>query len=168
MRKKTTIPVGFIQANGGPQVNLSLRPLCPIIKLKFYCLFPFQVNIFETLHIGGFQSVDVLTENGWKNVSSFPISYHCTVLYNSTTVLLIGGVSQLGGGDANNETYFFNTETADPEWTPGPSLQFSRGDHKCSRIKRDAQSSEFSIIVVGGSASVEILGNIDNAYKGKG
>jgi len=62
-------------------------------------------------------SVDVLTENGWKNVSALSIKGHCAILFNSTTIFIIGGM--VVENVVANETIFFNTETDNQIWTPG-------------------------------------------------
>jgi len=60
------------------------------------------------------------------------ISHHCSVLVNSTTVLIIGGYQN----DATSpNTYVFN---ADNEiWTEGPPLKHPRSWHSCGRIRKD-------------------------------
>ena len=115
---------------------------------------------------------EYLTENGWQNVSAplpVNISYHCAVLVNSTTILIIGG-DQNGIGESPN-TYLFNTENE--KWIEGPSLRIARENHGCAKIKEDDKSSAFNVIVVAGwtssvdHRSVEILGNlVSNWEKG--
>lgn len=108
----------------------------------------------------GVNTVEVLTEQGWETLPKpLPVTIfgHCSVLVNSTTVMLIGGFQN---NDESSDTYYFNTENE--EWTEGPQLMNKRTFHSCGRIRRNSQSQELSIIVAGGYygsylSSVEIL-----------
>jgi hypothetical protein len=62
-------------------------------------------------------------------------------------VIDIGGWEN-DGLSAN--TYFFNTDNE--VWMKGPQLKHERFLHSCQRIRKDSQSQEFSIIVVGGNS----------------
>ncbi len=106
-------------------------------------------------------SVEVLTEQGWTTLpQSLPVTIrqHCSVLVNSTTVMVIGGFQN---NVESSNTYFFNTENE--IWTAGPHLKNGRRSHSCGKIRKNNQSQEFSIIVAGGNylktylTSVEIL-----------
>ena len=103
-------------------------------------------------------TTEVLSDQGWQELP-FPLPvrsyYHCMVLFNSTTVLLIGG-RQNGEPDSPN-SFFFNTENE--IWVEGPKLLSGRQIHSCGKLLKDNASSQFSVIVVGGraKASVEIL-----------
>jgi hypothetical protein len=109
---------------------------------------------------GFINTVEVLTQQGWKTLPQrlpLTISDHCSVLVNSTTVMVIGGYQN---GEKSSNTYFFNTENK--IWTAGPQLKIKRSKHSCGRIRKDSQSKDFSIIVAGGydgftMSSVEIL-----------
>jgi N-acetylneuraminic acid mutarotase len=98
-------------------------------------------------------TVEVLTQQGWETLpKSLPvtISAHCSVLVNSTTVLVIGGYQNEYSKENNmsSETFLFNTETE--TWTAGPELKIGRGGHSCGRIRKNSQSQDISIIVAGG------------------
>jgi hypothetical protein len=113
-------------------------------------------------------SVEVLSDQGWRNFTQLlpvTMSHHCSVLVNATTLMVIGG-SQ--GGRTSPNTYYLNTEQG--FWTEGPPLAKSRGDHSCGRIKKNSQSQDLSIIVVGGwnetdISSVEILDPEANEWR---
>ena len=75
----------------------------------------------------------------------FEIRFHCSVLVNSTTILIIGGEKN---ANRSSSTYFFNTENE--IWTEGPPLKYSRMSHSCGRVRKNSQSQELSVIVVGG------------------
>jgi hypothetical protein len=65
-------------------------------------------------------TTEILTENGWENLlPPLPVAPygHCSVLFNSSTVLLIGGSQN---GSKSSKTYMFYTENNG--WTEGPSL----------------------------------------------
>jgi len=106
-------------------------------------------------------SAEVLTEHGWEIFSQtlpVKICYHCTVLVNSTTIMLIGGYQN---NEYSANTFYLNTENN--VWVEGPALKYKRAPASCGRIRKDSQSEEFSIVVVGGFngmsklASVELL-----------
>ena len=56
-----------------------------------------------------------------------PIWGPCSVSYNSTHILLIGGNS--GGFEFRNETYWLNIQNG--QWSTGPRLNLGRFDHGC-------------------------------------
>ncbi len=91
---------------------------------------------------------------------------HCSVLVNSTTVMVIGGQQNKM---ISSKTFYFNTENE--IWTKGPELKLRRADHSCGRIRRNSQSQELSIIVAGGwdgrsiMSSVEILDLGSNEWR---
>ena len=105
-------------------------------------------------------TAEVLTEQGWEILpQTLPVKIyaHCSVLVNSTTVMVIGGFQN---GSISTNTYYFNTEKEN--WTEGPQLKIGRFDHSCGIVWKDSQSKEFSLIVAGGwsqsiLSSVEIL-----------
>ena len=113
---------------------------------------------------------EYLTENGWQNVSAplpVNISYHCSVLVNSTTVLIIGGFQNVHY--FSPETYLLNTENE--KWIEGPSLKIGRGGHlTCAKIKEDDKSSAFIVIVANGAhrddghTSVEIISDLESKW----
>jgi len=84
-----------------------------------------------------------------------PMWLHCTTKINSKTVILTGGI------DFSRQTYILNT-ALEEGWTKGPKMHFGRQVHSCGIIRRNSQSSEYDVIVVGGDngtpmTSVEIL-----------
>ncbi len=108
-----------------------------------------------------YNTVEGLSEDGWKIISDnipVKIDEHCSVSVNETTILIIGGNQN---GEISSNTFFFNTETG--TWWQGPDLKQSRKQHSCQRIRKNSNSQEMSIIVVGGwlghtaTSSVEIL-----------
>jgi hypothetical protein len=107
-------------------------------------------------------SAEMLIEEGWEsNLPALPVTVqgHCLVTVNSTTVMAIGGFQN---DHYSGKTFFFTF--GEESWVEGPALKYERDAHSCGRIKRDKESPEMSIIVVGGSSdgynylsSVEIL-----------
>jgi N-acetylneuraminic acid mutarotase len=106
-------------------------------------------------------TIESLTPDGWKTLPPFlpvNIHMHCSVFVNSTTLMVIGGIQ--------NEvysplTYYLNTDSN--FWVSGPTLNIERCQQGCGKIRKDRHSSEFSIIVAGGSnglnwrSTVELL-----------
>jgi hypothetical protein len=115
-------------------------------------------------------SAEILTEEGWeRNTPSLPVTItrHCMVTVNSTTVMAIG-VRQ--NGQRSGKTFYFTL--GEDSWTEGPELKNEREDHSCGKIRRNKESQEMSIIVVGGYAggssylsSVEILHEDTNEWQ---
>ena len=105
-------------------------------------------------------STEVLDSNGWSLKLPdlpVPISDHCMVLLNSTTVMVIGGYHNK---TYTGDTYIMNSMQGD--WIPGPALANKRIRFGCGRIRKSLKSSQFLVIVVGGFgygdvSSVEIL-----------
>ncbi len=103
---------------------------------------------------------EVLTSSGWEIFSPpLPMTfvYHCMVLWNSSTVLVIGGLQD---GTPGFKTYFIQDKNR--VWVEGPSINFQRYAHGCARINQDNRSQKLSIIIAGGYAtggltSVEVL-----------
>jgi hypothetical protein len=131
---------------------------------------PYPLTSHKLLATGGFNgsfqtTFEVLTEEGWKTISpSLPlkISFHCAVLVNSTTLMIIGG------SNSKKNTYLFNS--LNTKWSQGPQLKRERSYHSCGRIMKDNQSQETSIIVAGGESrnplsSVEILDEGSNEWR---
>ena len=105
-------------------------------------------------------SAEVLTEHGWEILSEtlpMSISCHCSVLVNSTTVMLVGGRKQ--NMEHSEQTFFLNT--VNNVWVEGPALKNLRAPAGCGRIRKDSQSQEFSIIVVGGYNGTSILSSVE-------
>jgi hypothetical protein len=106
-------------------------------------------------------SAEMLTEKGWdRNIPVLPVSiaYHCIVLVNATTVMVIGGHQKY---EDSGKTFYFNKEQQ--SWTEGPELAFKRSYLSCGKIRKNKDSQEISIIAVGGfigGSSSSLLGNI--------
>jgi hypothetical protein len=115
------------------------------------------------------KSAEMLTEEGWEsNIPSLPVTIyaHCMVTVNSTTVMVIGGSQNY---QISGKTFYFTF--GEESWTEGPELKNKRRFHSCGKIKRNTESQEMSIIVVGGSdvssylSSVEILNEGFNEWE---
>ena len=121
-------------------------------------------NFFVSGGYGGnnfVSSVEELNNGNWtiQTTKKLPVTmaYHCMVLFNSTTVLAIGGYQE---GSDSGRTYFFNTQNEN--WIEGPQLKYARKLHTCAMIKTSQQNDKLSVIAVGGFinthlSSVEIL-----------
>jgi hypothetical protein len=118
----------------------------------------------------GLNSAEMLTEEGWEsNIPSLPVTIlaHCMVTVNSTTVMVIGGYQKDRGYSGKTFFYTFGEES----WTEGPELKNKRGWHSCEKIRRNIESQEMSIIVVGGYdgsstlSSAEILDEGSNDWQ---
>jgi hypothetical protein len=110
-------------------------------------------------------SAEMLTEKGWdSNIPVLPVSiaYHCIVLVNATTVMVIGGHQNY---EDSGKTFYFNTE--EQSWTEGPELTYKRSYLSCGKIRKNKDSQEMSIIAVGGSSSssTEILDVGSNEWR---
>jgi hypothetical protein len=91
------------------------------------CPSPFPRENHRFLVSGGSRgnTTEILTENGWENLlPALPVEFngHCSVLLNSSTVFLIGGVQS---GSATAKTYLFNIGN-DGGWSEGPALITAR------------------------------------------
>ena len=88
------------------------------------------------------------------------------VMLNSTALILIGGIQ-------DDVTYSSRTHILDiknENWIEGPELKVGRYLHSCARIPTNNQSSDSSIIVVGGyngkdMSSVEVLDEGSNEWR---
>ena len=107
------------------------------------------------------KTAEILTENGWESnilYLTVTITSHCMVTVDATTVMVIGGNQN---NKISGNTFYFNF--GDGTWTDGPALKNKRGFQSCGKIRKDKESQEMSIIVVGGDdgssylSSVEIL-----------
>jgi hypothetical protein len=91
---------------------------------------------------------------------------HCSVLVNSTTLMVIGGIQN---DVVVSNTFYFNLDQK--MWNVGPALNTARCQQSCGRIRKDSSSPELSLIVAGGSknpgwlSSVEILDQASNAWR---
>ena len=107
-----------------------------------------QLQDGKILVTGGYNytalnKAEILTEEGWDSkVPSLPVPIfdHCMVTLNSTTVMAISGGSV--------QTFYYTI--GDESWIKGPELQIKRARPSCGKIRREKNSQEMSIIVVGG------------------
>jgi hypothetical protein len=119
-------------------------------------------------YLNDLNTTEVLTEQGWKTLpQSFPVTnyYHCSVLVNSTTVWIIGGMQN---NEISSNTFYFNAKTG--IWTEGPPMKTKRSSPSCGQIRKSNQSQELSILVAGGFygsqlSSVEILDLGSNEWR---
>ncbi len=90
-----------------------------------------------------------LKERSWENTLPLPVPlfFHCMVLLNSTTVMVIGGSSETDLGP-QRKSFLFNSEHE--TWTEGPMLNKARLSMSCGRIRKNSQSHQYSIIAAGG------------------
>ena len=93
------------------------------------------------------KTVEILKGNKWDESPEMPVElrYHCTVLLNSTTVMVIGGMNKT---TYSSEVFYFNSNSE--KWTKGPPLNKPRPGLSCGRVRKNSQSHQFSVIVVGG------------------
>jgi hypothetical protein len=86
--------------------------------------FPRQNHRFLVSGGSGLNTTETLTENGWENLLPplpVAIDQHCSVLFNSSTVLIIGGLQRQR---KSSKTYLFSA--GNNGWTEGPPLITSR------------------------------------------
>jgi len=92
---------------------------------------------------------DILTPNGnWVDAKmDLPKStaYHCMVLVDDLTVLVIGGHQGYKYGGRT-----FKLSLIEKIWSEGPPLLQTRASHGCSKIPAGRMSKKESIIVAGG------------------
>ena len=91
-----------------------------------------------------FSSIEMLSPNATTKPLSVQlptgIHLHCQVLWDSETLLVIGGY----GSGVKDESYFINVKTN--QLTNGPSLKTARGCHACAEL----QLNENTYIIVSG------------------
>jgi hypothetical protein len=90
---------------------------------------------------------EVLNERKWENSLPLPVPllFHCMVLLNSTTIVVIGGSNK---DNQSQNTYLLNSEHE--TWAEGPMLNKARHAMSCGRIRKSSQSHQYSIIAAGG------------------
>ena len=132
-------------------------------------------NLFSTggmahIYPAGFAPISVaqvLSDAGWQELSN-PLenssAFHCMVLLQPTSVLVIGGVQDETW--YSSSTFFFDTDTE--EWSDGPKLNGGRRSFSCGKLQADSGSSQDRVIVAGGwngavISSTEIL-DVDSIY----
>jgi len=92
-------------------------------------------------------TVEILKGNKWDYNAEMPVElqYHCTVLLNSTAVMVIGGMNKT---TYQSDVFYFNSNSE--KWTKGSPLNKPRAGQSCGRVRKNSQSHHFSVIVVGG------------------
>jgi hypothetical protein len=106
-----------------------------------------------------------------------PLSSHCLVSLNETTILLIGGKLSDEGwlqyASRSKASFYINTDHN--TWTYGPSLTIGRSSHSCALFKSPQHGHTDTVIVTGGFnggdslASTEFLILESNSWQsGKG
>jgi hypothetical protein len=144
-----------------PSVHMnSVRMYAAVTKLQ-----DGKLLVTGTYGASATKKAEMLAEGGWESkIPSLPVYFqsHCMVTVNSTTVMAIGGNDN---GAYSGKTFYFTF--GDENWTEGPSVKQRRTHHSCGKIRRDKESPEMSIIVVGGShlSSVEILDEGSNEWR---
>jgi hypothetical protein len=106
---------------------------------------PYQLTITGGTNGGSnidsiLNSVETLTTAGWQGtIPHIPVRlyFHCAANLNSTTFVVVGGVTDSYGEDSQKMTFFFNSETK--EWTQGPPIKTGRYHHSCARILDNGQ-----------------------------
>jgi hypothetical protein len=112
---------------------------------------PFPNNPFSMMISGGSNpstsSVVYFSEETWKELPDLPtqLTDHCMVKVSSSIVMVIGGIQD---EEVSKKTFLLDTK--ENVWKNGPSLQQERGYLSCGLIRSAKNSSEFSIIAVGG------------------
>jgi hypothetical protein len=110
--------------------------------------------------------LQALTVDGWKAYSPLlPVTVmdHCSVLFNDSTVLILGGTQN---GTASPNTYFFVFGSS-TTWERGPTMIATRTRHSCNLIPKEKGSQEMSIIAVGGQglSTTEFLDDLTGNWK---
>ncbi len=120
---------------------------------------PFLKEDFQLIISGGYyyntsyNTTQVLTKEGWETTLPqlpFLASAHCMTQLNSTSVIAMLGQRT------------FILQNLNDGWVEGPVLTYSRWGPSCARIRKNKNSLEFNVIIVGGHngtsmASTEIL-----------
>jgi hypothetical protein len=110
------------------------------------------------------KEVETFEGNYWstERMANLPATTaaHCLVKINSSTLMLIGGLTDNFEESITGNTYFFNV--LDNEWISGPTLQTPRVIHSCGILHwNNLESGEMEdIVVVAGEedlSSVELL-----------
>ena len=152
---------------------VSIQPLTQTRSLYATMKSPFLNNSFILFLTGGLtpfsDSAEVFVNGVWQK---WPINLptkigdHCMIMFNSTALILIGGNQD--NTAFSTSTHIYDTENQ--KWSDGPVLNFGRVAHRCARIPANSQSSEHSIVVVGGfngysMSSIEILDEGSNEWR---
>ena len=114
-------------------------------------------------------SAEFLVNGKWERWSvplPVKIGSHCMVMLNSTAFILIGGKQD--DEVFSKRSHIF--DITNQKWSDGPKLLTARVAPNCARIPTNNQSSEYSIIVVGGFngmdlSSVELLDEGSNEWR---
>jgi hypothetical protein len=84
------------------------------------------------------------------------IAFHCMVLLNNTSVIVIGGIQN---SSYSGKTHILRTENM--HWSNGPQLSVPRDLHSCAKIAKNTFETEQSIIVAGGWTGTEEIISVE-------
>ena len=152
---------------------VSIQPLTQIRSLYATMKSPFLNDSVNLFLAGSFDplsgTAEILVNGVWQKWPiNLPtkIGFHCMLMLNSTALILIGGNQD--DVVLSPRTHIF--DIANQKWSDGPVLHFGRRAHSCAIIPTNSQSSEYSVIVVGGldghdMSSVEILDEGSNEWR---
>ena len=110
---------------------------------------------------GDLRSVQMFDGETVKSLSDLPIpvSENCLVVVNDTTLIAIGGNSDLNWVSS---TFFY--DIPNDAWTPGPELATPSGDHSCGIFSWNNPSSgelERIVVVAGGLNNAGPLSKVE-------
>lgn len=109
---------------------------------------------------GQLNTVDAFDGKSWQSLSNLPlpVSRHCMVTINATTLLSIGGLT---GDSRSSKTYFFNSESN--QWSLGPDLITPRDDLSCSTVnwKNPSNGQVEKVVVVAGGFNGAVLSSVE-------
>jgi Galactose oxidase, central domain len=78
-------------------------------------------NFISTPPLGDLKTIEYLTTSGWVSSTVIaPVTFerHCSVLFNPTSVMVIGGITSQSSN--SDQTYIYSLKTN--AWTKGPTL----------------------------------------------
>ncbi len=181
---KVYAPIGGLSFNGRPMIcggetDRNFKSACFTLTNKSWDASPDMVKYvaytsavpspfddFSGIFVAGGHVIgkpDILNttqhfgSNSWTKTSpSLPIStwLHCSAKINFKTVIVTGGI------DFSRQTYILNT-ASEEGWTKGPKMHFGRQVHSCGRIRRNSQSCEYDVIVVGGENETHPMTSVE-------
>lgn len=107
------------------------------------------------------KSTEIILEDGLVVLDGLdlpmPLTGHCIVAINSTTVMLIGGFD---GDNFRTDTYYLELKIGGSMWSKGPDLRIARDTHTCGII-RNTETNEEYLAVAGGSTSSTTLDSVE-------
>ncbi len=78
-------------------------------------------NFEATRPVGDLKTIEYFTTSGWVSstiIAPDTFEQHCSVLFNPTSVMVIGGITSQSSN--SDQTYIYNSKTN--AWTKGPTL----------------------------------------------